>query len=654
MTFQTDRLQDFLFSSQLEWIETNGIGGYAAGTVAGTNSRRYHGMLVAATRPPLGRMVVLSKLEETIVVGDHRIDLSSNQYPGAVHPEGHRYLHSFRRDVFPDFEYRAGDFRLKKTIAAIHGENTTVVVYEVLAAPEAFTLELLPLYSCKDFHSESHANDSMAFHYLFDEGTFRTMNYQGCPELFIMVPGSEFVEHRSWYYNFEHLVELERGLDFKEDLFTHGRLLVKMQQGDRLGVIISTEAPVGRDAIALLNEERARRSQLTKAFERNGILRRLALAADQFIVRRGDLHTVIAGYPWFSDWGRDTMISLPGLCLATGRHVEMKEILEVFAEHISDGMIPNRFPDYGETPEYNTIDATLWFFVSVYKYHKATGDHAFVKSLLPVLKEVIDWHYRGTRYNICVDADDELLGGGQEGVQLTWMDARVGDWVVTPRRGKPVEINALWYNALMAMAHFHREAGTAAAANDYERKAARVLESFNEKFWNTTRKCLYDCVDNDYKYPELRPNQVFAISLPFPLLTRERAVSVLKVVSQHLLTPRGLRTLEPGHHDYKGVCTGGVWNRDGAYHQGTVWSFLMGPYIDALFFVKGDKASKEASALFNEFMKHLDEHGVGTVSEIFDGDPPHTPRGCFAQAWGVAEALRVGVEHGLGNLKSAI
>jgi predicted glycogen debranching enzyme len=650
MTFTADQLQDFVFSSNLEWLETNGIGGYASGTVAGTNSRRYHGLLVAATKPPLGRMVVLSKLEETIVVGDNRVELSSNQFPGAVHPEGHKYLRSFRRDVFPEFEFQAGDFRLKKTIAAIHGENTTVIVYEVLDAPEEFNFELLPLYACKDFHSEARANDSLHFHYLFDDDTFRTMNYQECPELFITVPGSTFIEQRNWHYNFEHLVEHYRGLDFKEDLYSHGRFSVKLKKGARLGIIVSTEAPLNRDAVQLLNDERVRRNGLIKKFDGQEALRRLALAADQFIVKRGELHTIIAGYPWFSDWGRDTMISLPGLCLVTGRHEEYKQILTAFADHISDGMIPNRFPDYDETPEYNTIDATLWFFVAVYKYYQATSDKAFLKPLMPVLKDIIDWHYRGTRYNICVDADDELLGGGHEGVQLTWMDVKVKDWVVTPRRTKPVEINALWYNTLMAMSHFQRDVGSNADGAEYERRASRVLASFNEKFWNSTRKCLYDCIDNDYKYPDMRPNQVFAISLPFPLLSKERATAVLKMVGQYLLTTRGLRSLEQSHHDYKGNYSGDVWNRDCAYHQGTVWSYLIGPYIDALMFVKGENGRKEASALFSQFLLHLDERGVGTISEIFDGDTPHRPEGCIAQAWGVAEALRVAVEHKLVRL----
>lgn len=647
MTFHGDQLQDFIFSSNLEWLETNGIGGYASSTVAGANTRRYHGLLVAATKPPLGRMVVLSKLEETIVAGDRRVELGCNQYPGAVYPEGYRYLKSFRRDVFPEFEYQAGNFRLKKTVAAIHGENTTVVVYEVLDAEEDFQLELLPMYACKDFHSEAKANDSLHFHYLFDEGTFRTMNYQDCPEIFIHVPGSSFIEQRNWFYNFEHLVEQHRGLDFKEDLYSHGRFAVNLRKGDKLGVIISTESPIDRDAVTMLNQERVRRNTWTKKFDGHDLLRRLALAADQFIVQRGDLHSVIAGYPWFSDWGRDTMIALPGLCLVTGRHQEYKQILKAFAEHVSDGMIPNRFPDYHEEPEYNTIDATLWFFVAVYRYHKTTGDDAFVKELLPVLKEIIDWHYRGTRYNICVDAEDELLAGGHDGVQLTWMDAKVGDWVVTPRQGKPVEINALWYNALKSMAHFQQRVANKEGAAVYEQKAARVLESFNEKFWNSTRKCLYDCVDHDYKNPDLRPNQVYAISLPFPLLAKDRAISVLKMIGQYLLTPRGLRSLEPGHHDYKGSYGGGPWNRDSAYHQGTAWGYLMGPYIDALMYVKGDKAKKEASVLLTQFLAHLDERGVGSISEIFDGDAPHAARGCIAQAWSVGEALRVAVDYNL-------
>jgi len=640
-------LTQYDLASNLEWLETNGVGGYSCSTVAGSNTRRYHGILVAATQPPVGRMVVLSKLEETIVTQDKRFELSSNQYPGTVHPHGFKYLKSFDRDIFPEFVYETGGVEVKKTIAGIHGENTVVIVYEVLKAKEKFTLELMPLESCKDFHTEARANDSIYRNYLFDEGIFQTLNYESCPEIFISVPGSSFVDAKSWYYNYEHAVEQERGLDYKEDLFTHGHFEVTLGEGDKVAVIVSIDDPRGRDGVRLVENEKARRVALAKPFAYHDNLRRLALAADQFIVKRGDLNTIIAGYPWFADWGRDTMISLPGLCIATGRHNDLKNILKAFANSVSEGMLPNRFPDRGETPEYNTIDATLWFFVAVYKYYIASKDKAFVTEILPTLTNIIHWHYKGTRYNIHVDLADGLLYGGQEGVQLTWMDAKVGNWVVTPRRGKPVEINALWYNALNILSLFCSECGQADVAGEWKSKATQVNDSFNEQFWNELRGCLYDCIDGNDRNPDVRPNQLYAISLPFPLLNKQRAAKVFKVVSDQLYTTKGLRSLEQSHPDYKYQYSGDIYSRDGAYHQGTVWSFLIGPYVDALIFVKGDKGRRDATRIIEDFLKHLDERCVGSISEIFDGEEPHVPRGCIAQAWGVAEALRVAVDYRL-------
>jgi predicted glycogen debranching enzyme len=645
--FKKEQLNDYNVASNLEWLETNGLGGYSCSSVAGSNTRRYHGVLVAATNPPVGRMVVLSKLEETLVIKDRRLELSSNQYPGTVHPKGYQFLKSFKRNLFPEFVYEAGGIEIKKTIASIHGENTVVILYEVMQAKGKFILELMPLASCKDYHSEAHANDSIYNNYLFDDGVFQTLHYERCPELFISVPGSSFVESKGWYYNYEHAVEQSRGLDYTEDLYTHGRFEVTLKQGEKLGVIVSTEDPRGRSAVQLVEEETARREAIAKPFAYHDGLRRLALAGDQFIVKRGELNTIIAGYPWFADWGRDTMISLPGLCMATGRFHDLKNILRAFADSVSQGMLPNRFPDHGETPEYNTIDATLWFFVATYKYYLASKDREFITSTLPVLTDIIEWHYKGTRYNIRVDPSDELLSGGQDGVQLTWMDAKVGDWVVTPRKGKPVEINALWYNALNIISYFHSECGAIDESRSLKAKADRVHESFNEKFWNDMRGCLYDYIEGNENNADLRPNQLFAISLPFQLLTKQRATKVLKVVTDQLLTPKGLRSLERPHPDYRYLCTGTIHERDGAYHQGTVWSFLIGPYIDALLFVKGDKARKEAARIIEDLLQDLDEGCVGSISEIFDGEEPHMARGCLAQAWSVAEALRAAVEHKL-------
>jgi len=652
MKFDKKMLSDFDQALRLEWLEANGIGGYASGTVSGANSRKYHGLLVSAQHPPVGRVVALSKLEETVVVKgagntEERFELSANQYPGAVHPKGFQYLKSFERQLFPVFTYEAGGVEIRKTIVAVHGENTTLVIYEVVRARRPFTLELLPLSSCRDFHSLTFANDAIGTQYIFDDGIFRTLNYQTCPEIFIAVPGSSFTENQTWYRNFEYAVEQERGLDYREDLYTLGRFSVTLKKGDTLGVIISTDDPTGKDAAKLFARETKRRENLADKFPNQENLKRLALAADQFIVKRGALSTVLAGYPWFADWGRDTMIALPGLCLVTGRFDEAKKILLQFAGIVSEGMLPNRFSDRDEPPEYNTIDATLWFFQAIYHYYNSTKDKTFLKKILPVLDDIMTWHEKGTRYNIKVDEADGLLSGGQDGVQLTWMDAKVQDWVVTPRRGKAVEINALWYNALCIMNFLLTENGKAETGKTYALKAEKVKAQFNIQFWNEDQQALFDYIAGTEKNSALRPNQVFAISLPFPLLTRERAKKVLATVTNHLLTPKGLRSLSPSDSEYKPVYLGNLWYRDGAYHQGTVWSFLLGPYIDALMYVKEDKGKAEAARLLLKFFNHLDEACIGSVSEIFDGEAPHTPRGCVAQAWGVAEVLRVAVNYNL-------
>ena len=641
----SDKLSDYDYSSHLEWLETNGLGGYASSSVTGSNTRRYHGLLVAALHPPVDRMVMISKLDETIIVNDKRVDLGTNQYPGTLHPQGYQYLKSVERDLFPVFIYEAEGIQLKKTIAAIQGENTTLVLYEVTKAPAAFILELLPFYSCRDFHSLSHANDSISRHYLFDDGLFRTLNYERCPEIFIQIPGAQFIESKNWYYNVEYAVEQYRGLDYKEDLYSHGKFSVTLNKGDKLGIILSTENPTGRDVFSLFSKEKKRREALVKK-EATPDVKRLILASDQFIVKRGKLKTIIAGYHWFADWGRDTMISLPGLCLVTGRYNDAKNILKAFASSVSEGMLPNRFSDYGEAPEYNTVDATLWFFHAIYKYYCYTKDIDFIKKMLPILQDIIAWHIKGTRYSIKVDPHDLLLNAGEEGVQLTWMDAKVGDWVVTPRRGKAVEINALWYNALCSLSELLKEAGQTTEADQYIKQSRIVIESFNNQFWNEQQQCLYDCIDGDYKNDDLRPNQLYAISLPFPLLPSLKAKQVLDKVTANLLTPRGLRSLASTNQGYCPDYGGSPWRRDGAYHQGTVWSFLIGPYIDALLYV--DKNAKiEATDILKTFLLHLDEACLGSVSEIFDGEAPYNPRGCVAQAWGVAEVLRVIREYDL-------
>lgn len=644
--FSKEKLQDYGQASSLEWLEANGIGGYASSTVAGAHTRRYHGLLVASMRPPVERNVVLSKLDETLVIGDKRVELSTNTYGEVIHPKGFEYLTHFKRDFFPQFTYEAEGVTMQKTIVAINGENTIIVIYEVLDTDHVFTLELLPLCAYRDFHGLSRANEAMAWDYRFENQIFRTRNYEACHDLFISVPGSDFRPSHQWYYNFEYSIEKYRGLDYTEDLFSHGTFSVEMGKGSRLGIIISTADPAGRDALTLYEKELTRRIKATSKFRFHDKTQMLALAADQFIVKRGEnLKSIIAGYHWFSDWGRDSMISLPGLCLSTGRYADARKIIKAFSESISEGMLPNRFSDYGEKPEYNTIDATLWFFVAIYKYYKTTKDSGFVKGLLPVLDDILSWHINGTRYNIHVDTDG-LLYGGEPGVQLTWMDAKVGNWVVTPRTGKAVEINALWFNAICIYRELSSEV-KGLEESKYVTLAATIMKNFSHVFWNESTGYLNDSVDGGNINTELRPNQIYALSLPFKLLTRERSLKVLDVVREKLLVKKGLRSLSPDQKDFNGHYGGDSWHRDGAYHQGTVWSFLIGAYVDALVDLRGNPGKAEATQLMTEFLEHLEEGCVGSVSEIFDGNYPHCPRGCAAQAWGVAEALRVIEEYNL-------
>lgn len=648
-TIGTHVLHRYDRASTYEWLETNGLGGYASSTIVGAHTRRYHGLLVAALKPPVERSVLLSKMDETLHVDGKAYDLGTNKYHGAIFPNGYIFLQEFHRGLFPVFTYRAGGVTLRKTIAGIHGENTTLVVYEVVEAPHAFELDLLPLYGPRDFHALGHANDRLNRETHFEHGVFHTQAYPDQGDLYISVPGAHFAPQGDWYFNFEYQEELHRGLEAHEDLYSPGRFKVTLHPGQQLGIIISTESPAGRDALAMLAGERARREALIAPLsDQSEMMRSLTLAADQFIVQRDqDLRTIIAGYHWFSDWGRDTMIALPGLCLATGRHDDARRILAAFARSVSEGMLPNRFPDHGEAPVYNNIDATLWFFVATYKYLRATGDQDFVlETLLPVFRDILHWHEQGTRYQIHMD-EDGLLTGGEDGVQLTWMDALAGDWVVTPRRGKAVEVNALWYNAWKVYAWLHRLADRETEFLALSVKAEKIRDQFLKTFWNETEGCLFDLADGDTRDAAIRPNQLFAISLPFPLLEPEQANRVLYRVEEKLFTPRGLRSLDPEHPAYQPTYGGDQFQRDGAYHQGTVWSWLFGPYIDALVYVKGNWGRRLARNLLRDFQAHLAEAGVGSISEIFDAKAPYTSRGCIAQAWGVGELLRIGVEYGL-------
>jgi predicted glycogen debranching enzyme len=641
-------LQNFQQAIQCEWLETNGLGGWSSTTIIGCHSRRYHGLLVAATHPPTERTSLLSKLDETIVTGGGRFELGCNFYRNnTIYPSGYLLLQNFERDLFPEWTYLAGGIQIKKTVAMVYEENTTLILYEVQKAEASFQLELVPFISARNCHSLQHESSDLWWDVQFENGIFRNQPGREFPNIFISVPGATYEHNPCWYYKFNYPAEAFRGLDFEEDLFNPGRMKVDLKQGDCLGIIVSTLDPSGRAAPELFQKEKERKQSLliNQSIEKSWPL--LVLASDQFIVRRGEkLKTVIAGYHWFTDWGRDTMISLPGLCLSTGRYEDARKILAAFAQSVNMGMLPNRFADQGDVPTYNNVDATLWYFVAIYKYLLASNDKNFVLSeLLPVLKGIIRWHQIGTRFNIHED-EDGLLSAGEVGQQLTWMDAKIGDWVVTPRMGKPVEIQSLWYNALRIFAELLIENGELPEAEKYETLASKAKFSFLQKFWYAEKCYLYDTLDeNGNPDASLRPNQLFAISLPFSLLESDKAEAVFRIVAEKLYTPVGLRSLSADDKRYVPQYVGDLYKRDSSYHQGTVWGWLIGPYVDALVKITGSK--DKARVAIEKMKDHLNQGCLGSISEIFDAEAPHLPRGCVAQAWSVAEIARVIWEYNL-------
>jgi predicted glycogen debranching enzyme len=645
MRFDRQVCGDIGAATEREWIETNGIGGFSSSTIAGLNTRRYHGLLTAATKPPLGRALLLSKLEETLVIAGQRFDLSANQYSGAVHPHGYEFLAEFRLDPFPVWTWEVAGTRVTKTLFMPRGENTVVTEYGVNTSDANCELEVRPLIAFRDYHATTHANSSLDPAVLIEEDVASVAPYAGLPRLYFAHNATTLEPAGNWYYGFEYAVEKERGLDSTEDLYNPFTL--RFSGLRKATIIASTLNHSFADAVEMRKRELRRRKQIVSAELRQEPLAAcLAAATDQFVVDRGELKSIVAGYHWFGDWGRDTMIALPGLTLATGRTEVAKSILLAFAGCVNRGMLPNRFPDDGEAPEYNTVDATLWFFEAIRAYVEYSGDIEFVRrKLYGVLKEILDWHMRGTRYGIRVD-DDGLLMAGEPGAQLTWMDAKIGDWVVTPRHGKPVEIQALWYNALRIFESFAEEFRDEEARLPTHELADLASRSFTTKFWNEEARCLYDLINGTEADGAIRPNQIFAASLHYAILPLEKTKPMLEAIERELLTPFGLRTLSPRDSRYRPQYEGGVWERDSAYHQGTVWPWLLGPFISA--YVKAHDRSEEsrnqARAWIEGFSEHMQIAGLGQISEILDAEAPHRPRGCIAQAWSVAELLRAAVE----------
>ena len=632
-----------------EWLVTNGIGGFASGTIAGMLTRRYHGLLMAALDPPLGRTLLLAKLDETAEYdGVHRhsgayYPLYTNRWAsGEVEPFGHRYLNRFHLEgTSPVWTYALANALLEKRIWMQPGANTSYIQYRLTRGTGPLVLEARALVNYRDYHSTTGVNEWRPAITTVENG-LRLQLFETAVPFFLLSDKAELSPQFDWHEDFFLSVEEYRGQnDVEEDHLYAASLRVTLQPGESFTVVASTETQPELDGETAYAVRRAYEQALLDQAGASAIPSRLVLAADQFVVKRPttaepDGRSIIAGYHWFGDWGRDTMIALPGLTLTTGRPAIAASILRTYAQYVDMGMIPNRFPDVGQTPEYNTVDATLWYVEAVRAYHAATGDDALLRQLFPILANVIKWYRRGTRYNIHMDEADSLIYAGEAGLQLTWMDAKVGDWVVTDRIGKPVEINALWYNALCAMAVFARHLGEPATAYDALAEQAKV--GFG-RFWNQAMGYCYDIVDGpDGSDDSLRPNQLFAISLPYSPLTLAQQRSALGACSRHLLTPHGLRSLSPDDDAYSGRYGGDQVERDAAYHQGTVWAWLIGPFVSAHLRVYQDPA--QARSYLYPLLHHLADHGVGSISEIFDGDPPFTPRGCIAQAWSVAELLR--------------
>jgi predicted glycogen debranching enzyme len=656
-----------------EWLVTNGLGGYSSSTMAGVITRRYHGILVAALPNPLGRVVMLNHLGERLALNGRKTFLNSEERAGGrIDPDAAKLIADVRLDAgLPVWEYRWEGLRLQKSILMPHRQNTVHVTYRLLDGPEKARLELHPAVHFRgyedpvgsDVQSPSTARYSMAvsggLHLLSTDSA-------GIPPLRLKIDGAghRFIADERVTSEFVYPVEESRGYEFRGALWTPGYFEFELSVGSCVTLIASTESEevmlaLSPDEAARCEQERRRRlilSALPQAQDETGA--ELVLAADQFIITPAgrvvdatraaamgnEVRTVIAGYHWFTDWGRDTMISLEGLTLMTGRQREAAFILRTFAHYVRDGLIPNMFPDGSNEGLYHTADATLWFFHAVERYVRRTGDQVTLMHLLPTMMDIVDHHVHGTKFGIGVDAKDGLLRQGQEGYQLTWMDAKVDGWVVTPRRGKAVEINALWYNALRLLQGWLAEVRGGDAATAIRQRADCVYESFNKRFWIADKGYLYDVVDGENgDDSQCRPNQVFAISLDHPVLDPSRWASVLEVVEKRLLTPVGLRSLAPGERDYKQRYFGDLRSRDAAYHQGTVWAWLIGPWVDGWLKVHpGDHAG--ARHFLDGCIAALDQFGLGTIGEIFDAEPPYTPRGCIAQAWSVAEVLRCWVK----------
>jgi len=641
-----------------EWLVTNGIGGYASGSLLGISTRRYHGLFVPDL-PGRGRTMIVPRLDEVVEQNGRRVLLAGAEYTdGRIEADGFAYLKDVRREhQTPVWIFEIGGSLLEKRILAPQGQNTVYVQYRLAQGP-LVRLHVRPFITCRPHDADLSEAYRGPFAVTIGGGRYEAQFPEGLPSLkFYLHPRcGVFVSDETVSAGVCYRVDRDRGSAHTEDLYSPGYFAMVLSTGGSLGFALSVEPweLLEFECADIAGAAQQRLSRVIASapdLPRDEFAGRLQLAADQFIVlpgarpeegalahaSGGDARTIIAGYHWFGDWGRDTMISLEGLTLCTGRHQDARAILHTFSRHIRDGLVPNLFPEGARQGLYHTADATLWFFHALDRYVSVTGDRDTLMSLYPVLKDVMRRHRKGTRFNIGVDAHDGLLRAGTPEHPLTWMDAKVDDWIVTPRRGKPVEIQALWYNALRLMADWSGQLGE--RSEQWREMAEQAEASFHRRYWYAAGESLYDVVDGEEgDDASLRPNQIFALSLRFPILRRERWRPVVEIVTDKLVTPFGLRTLAPDHPDYKPTYSGDLRARDAAYHQGTVWPWLIGHYLDAWLRVHEDKA--QARSLLRAFKDHLQDAGIGTISEIFDAEPPYRPRGCIAQAWSVAEVLR--------------
>jgi predicted glycogen debranching enzyme len=667
-----------------EFLVTNGLGSYASANIWGANTRRYHGLLVAALQPPVRRTVMFSRIDEVISVNGHETNLATNFWKsGAVSPQGFKTICSFYLLPVPTWLYEIGDGLLIKQVAMMPGKQQVAVGYTWQSSfmprrskqvgdesEDVAALKLHLLVNYRHFHGATQGWDSWQFEQHVEEGLVRIKAFDQAHPLNIYYDRGDYHVQPDWYHGYHYPRELERGLEDGEDCFHAGVIETSLRPGQSVTVFGALDDVLLRSIDDVVKISWARRSQLLSRAELKDVpveQKLLTLAADDFVVSRQSTRSssIIAGYHWFSDWGRDSMISLTGLAIATGRVKVARSVLETFGRYLSDGMLPNFFPDSGQAPEYNTSDATFWWASALLRYYRETTDTQFVREQLPLLESVVAWHLKGTRHGLRMDPVDGLISAGDPNVQLTWMDAKVGDFVVTPRTGKAVEINALWYNFLKTIEFLYCATGSAGLhetprgkpglvgahrKSEYYAEIADLVQLNFAKFWNQDSGCFYDFIREDGSADSaIRPNQLLAASLTFPVASKEQTKSMLLVVERDLLTAKGLRTLSPNDPNYKGTYGNGKvqanqYDRDITYHQGTVWPWLFGPWIDSRFYAFGVEQenvlliSLQLQPIFSHI---LNEGCIGSVSEIFDGDAPHLARGCIAQAWSVAELLRV-------------